>query len=82
MKNAAARKAKLHWFYIDAPLDVCMARDPKGMYKQAQTGQIKQLIDYPFETPRSHECENHVSTITQNVDECYHSILTAWRRAI
>ena len=39
---------KLVWFYIDAPLDVCMARDPKGIYKRAQAGQLKQLIDYPF----------------------------------
>lgn len=66
---------KLVWFYIDAPLDVCMARDPKGIYKRALEGQVKQLINYPFEAPRTHERENRVNTITQNVDECYQSIL-------
>jgi len=66
---------KLVWFYIDAPLDVCMARDPKGIYKRAQAGQLQQLIDYPFEAPRPHERGNHVNTITQNVDECYQTIL-------
>lgn len=65
----------LVWIYIDAPLDVCMARDPKGIYKRAQAGQIKQLIDYPFDTPRAHECRNRVDTITQDVGRCYQSIL-------
>ena len=53
-----------------------MARDPKGIYKRAQAGQVQQLIDYPFEAPRPHERGNHVNTITQNVDACYHSILS------
>jgi adenylylsulfate kinase-like enzyme len=66
---------KLVWFYIDAPLEACMARDPKGIYKRAQAGQLRQLIDYPFAAARRHERENHVNTTTQNVDECYQFIL-------
>jgi adenylylsulfate kinase len=66
---------KLVWFYIHAPLDVCMARDPKGIYKRALEGQIKQLINYPFEAPRPLERENYINTIAQNVDECYQAIL-------
>ncbi|MEI6078755.1 MAG: adenylyl-sulfate kinase [Verrucomicrobiota bacterium] len=66
---------KLVWFYVDAPLEVCMARDPKGIYKRAQAGQLQQLIDYPFDAPRPHERGNHVDTITQNVEESYQGIL-------
>jgi len=66
---------KLVWFYIDAPLEACMARDPKGIYKRAQAGQLRQLIDYPFDAARRHEQENHVNTTTQNVDECYQFLL-------
>jgi adenylylsulfate kinase len=66
---------KLVWFYIHAPLDVCMARDPKGIYKRALEGQIKQLINYPFEVPRSQEREHYINTIAQNIDECYHGIM-------
>jgi len=66
---------KLVWFYIHAPLDVCMARDPKGIYKRALAGQIKQLINYPFEVPRPQERENYINTIAQNIDECYQAIL-------
>ena len=66
---------KLVWFYIHAPLSVCIERDPKGIYKRAREGQIKLLIDYPFEVPRSQECRNYIDTTMQNVDGCYHDIL-------
>jgi adenylyl-sulfate kinase len=66
---------KLVWFYIHAPLEVCMSRDPKGIYKRAQAGQIKLLIDYPFDAPRAQERENYIDTVSQNVDDCHQAIL-------
>jgi adenylyl-sulfate kinase len=68
---------KLMWFYIHAPLDICMARDPKGLYKRALEGQVKQLINYPFEVPRPQERENYINTIAHGIDECYLEILEA-----
>ncbi|MCI0749726.1 MAG: adenylyl-sulfate kinase [Nevskiales bacterium] len=43
--------------YVKAPLDVCESRDPKGMYKKARAGQIKDFtgIDSPYEAPESPE---------------------------
>jgi len=39
--------------FVDAPLEVCEARDPKGMYKRARAGQIQGFtgIDDPYEPP-------------------------------
>ena len=39
--------------FVDAPLEVCEARDPKGLYKKARAGQIKDFtgIDAPYEAP-------------------------------
>jgi len=39
--------------FVDAPLDVCEARDPKGMYKKARAGEIRHFtgIDDPYEPP-------------------------------
>jgi len=39
--------------YIDAPLDVCEQRDPKGLYKKARAGEIKDFtgIDSPYDVP-------------------------------
>ena len=43
--------------FVDAPLNVCEARDPKGLYKKARAGQIKDFtgIDDPYEAPESPE---------------------------
>jgi bifunctional enzyme CysN/CysC len=43
--------------YVDTPLDLCMARDPKGLYRRAQAGQIKNFtgIDSPYERPEHPE---------------------------
>jgi adenylylsulfate kinase len=43
--------------YVDAPLEVCEARDPKGLYKKARAGQIRHFtgIDDPYEPPDSPE---------------------------
>jgi adenylylsulfate kinase len=43
--------------FVDAPLEVCEARDPKGLYKKARAGQLKGFtgIDDPYEPPQSPE---------------------------
>lgn len=43
--------------FVDAPLEVCEARDPKGMYKRARAGQIKGFtgVDDPYELPERPE---------------------------
>lgn len=43
--------------FVDAPLEVCEARDTKGIYRRARAGEIKNLtgIDDPFEPPLSAE---------------------------
>ena len=66
---------KLIWFYIHAPLDICIQRDPKGLYKRALQGQVQQLINYPFDVPRPNERENYINTIAQDIEECYQEIL-------
>jgi bifunctional enzyme CysN/CysC len=47
--------------YVDTPLEVCEARDPKGLYKRARAGEIKNFtgIDSPFEAPTSPELVLH-----------------------
>jgi adenylylsulfate kinase len=43
--------------FVDAPLEVCESRDPKGLYKKARAGEIKGFtgIDQPYEPPVSPE---------------------------
>lgn len=43
--------------FVDTPLAVCEARDPKGLYKQARAGKIKNFtgISDPYEAPDAPE---------------------------
>jgi bifunctional enzyme CysN/CysC len=43
--------------FVDTPLEVCMARDPKGLYEKAKAGTIKNFtgIDSPYEPPEQAE---------------------------
>src|SRR5438477_10598111 len=43
--------------YVYAPLEVCEDRDPKGLYKKARAGEIKNFtgIDDPYEAPANPE---------------------------
>ena len=60
--------------FVDAPLDVCEGRDPKGLYKKARAELAKGKgleftgIDSPYEPPASPEI--HVHTDRMGVEEC------------
>lgn len=61
--------------YVKADLDVVEARDPKGLYKKARAGLIKDFtgIDAPYEEPFNAEIV--VDTGKLNVDQCTTIIL-------
>ena len=43
--------------FVDTPLEICEARDPKGLYKKARQGQIPNFtgVNAPYEIPESPE---------------------------
>lgn len=43
--------------YVNAPAEVCETRDPKGLYKKARAGEIKEFtgISAPYEAPLTPE---------------------------
>ncbi len=61
--------------FVDAPLEVCEARDPKHLYKKARAGEIREFtgIDAPYEAPEDPEIVVH--TDRQSVDESVGTIL-------
>ncbi|MDT8307308.1 MAG: adenylyl-sulfate kinase [Anaerolineae bacterium] len=61
--------------FVDAPLDVVIARDVKGMYKKAIAGEIANFtgISDPFEAPANPDV--HVRTDKQSVEESAQAIL-------
>jgi bifunctional enzyme CysN/CysC len=61
--------------FVDAPLQVCEARDPKNLYKRARAGEIRDFtgIDAPYEAPEAAEIV--VQTDRQTVDDAVATIL-------
>jgi bifunctional enzyme CysN/CysC len=43
--------------FVDTPLEQCIARDPKGLYRRALAGEIKNFtgVDQPYEVPENPE---------------------------
>lgn len=56
--------------FVECPLDVCEARDVKGLYAKARAGLIKDFtgISSPFETPEQPEII--VNTAKQSIGDC------------
>ena len=59
---------------VDAPLEVCEERDPKGLYKKARAGEIRSFtgIDDPYESPEKPElvldsCTKDAATLAGEV---------------
>jgi adenylylsulfate kinase len=52
--------------FVDAPIEVCEARDPKGLYKKARAGELKGFtgIDDPYEAPLKPELRLNAGTKT------------------
>jgi bifunctional enzyme CysN/CysC len=67
--------------FIDTPIEVCMARDPKGLYKRAKAGEIKNFtgIDSPYEAPEKPEI--HVRTVDVTPEAAADEIVARLRSA-
>lgn len=67
-----------HFFevFVDTPLQVCETRDPKGLYKKARAGEIKNFtgIDTPYEPPLKPDL--HLLTEKEPLDVCVEKVIT------
>jgi adenylylsulfate kinase len=55
--RATMKESDFIEIFVDAPLEVCEKRDPKGLYKKARAGELKGFtgIDDPYEAPNKPE---------------------------
>ena len=62
--RAAMNNGDFVEIFVDAPIEVCEARDPKGLYKKARAGELKGFtgIDDPYEAPLQPELVLDAST--------------------
>ncbi|WML33763.1 adenylyl-sulfate kinase [Clostridium sp. OS1-26] len=61
--------------FIDCDLEICKQRDPKGLYKKAREGKIKDFtgIDSVYEKPENAEIT--IYSHKQSIDECVKKII-------
>ncbi|MBC8210520.1 MAG: adenylyl-sulfate kinase [Gammaproteobacteria bacterium] len=61
--------------FVDASLEVCQQRDPKGLYEKALRGEIKKFtgIDSPYEAPQDPEI--HIHADRDSVAEAVNQLL-------
>jgi len=68
-------KDGFHEIFVATPLEVCEERDPKGLYKKARAGEIKQFtgISAPYEEPD--DPQYTVRTAQKSVEDCVEELL-------
>jgi adenylylsulfate kinase len=67
--------------FVDAPIEVCEARDPKGLYKKARAGELKGFtgIDDPYEAPLKPELV--LDATTKSAEDLADEVIAYLRKA-
>ncbi|WP_085301705.1 adenylyl-sulfate kinase [Colwellia polaris] len=61
--------------FIDTPIAICEQRDPKGLYKKARAGEIKDFtgIDSTYEAPENPTI--HIDTSDKSIEQCAQQVV-------
>ena len=81
MARGLVNEGEFFEIFIDAPLSLAESRDPKGLYKKARRGELKNFtgIDSPYEPPEHPEL--HIETARLAPDDAAEAVLETLRRA-
>mmetsp|Transcript_25373 Transcript_25373/g.53491 ORF Transcript_25373/g.53491 Transcript_25373/m.53491 type:complete len:234 (+) Transcript_25373:142-843(+) len=79
MQQLKERTKNFIEIYVKADVSTCEERDPKGLYKRARSGEIKNFtgISAPFEEPDN--AEVILDSKEKSVDECVSQLMTYLR---
>ena len=63
--------------FVDTPIEECIARDPKGLYRRALAGEIKNFtgVDQPYEVPENSEL--HLMAGSKDADRLASEVIEA-----
>jgi len=80
MARALLKQGEFIEIFVDASLSVAEQRDPKGLYKKARRGEIKNFtgIDSPYEEPEAPEI--HLDTAALGPEDAANEVLAVLRR--
>lgn len=68
--------------YVDAPLAVCEARDPKGLYRRARRGEVRDFtgVSAPYEAPPAPDLA--LATDRRSLDHCVEELFALVARRL
>ena len=77
MARALVAEGEFIEVFVDTPLEVAESRDPKGLYKKARRGELKNFtgIDSPYEAPETPELRLN-NTANRTVEEVADEVLS------
>jgi len=80
MARALLHEGEFIEIFVDTPLALAESRDPKGLYKKARAGELKNFtgIDSPYEEPEV--AEIRVNTSTMSAEQAADTIIATLRR--
>jgi len=66
LARSLAKPGEFFEIFVDAPLEIAEQRDPKGLYKKARAGQLKNFtgVDSPYEAPEAPEIRVDAAQLT------------------
>jgi bifunctional enzyme CysN/CysC len=66
--------------FVDTPIDECRRRDPKGLYRRADAGQLRNFtgVDAPYEPPEAPELR--LATLDAGPEQLAEQVVTELRR--
>jgi bifunctional enzyme CysN/CysC len=75
MARSLMKEGEFNEVFVDTPLPLAEARDPKGLYKKARRGELKNFtgIDSPYEVPE--EPEMRIDTAALSAEQAADAII-------
>lgn len=87
-RDVLSRRGAFLEVFVDAPLDVAEARDPKGLYRRARAGELPHFtgLSSPYEAPLKPELRIDTSVLSpaqavENIWQGLRSVIGSGRRA-
>jgi bifunctional enzyme CysN/CysC len=81
MARALMEEGEFVEIFVDTPIKIAERRDPKGLYKKARRGELKNFtgIDSPYEIPDDPEI--HIETIKMTAEDAASSVVDVLRES-
>src|SRR5581483_9673340 len=80
MARSLVEEGEFIEIFVDAPIEVAEERDPKGLYKKARRGELRNFtgIDAPYERPEAPDL--HIDSATLSPEQAAEAILALLAR--